>query len=332
MASNEHADDVTTYAAIVRDQLADLPAIERDVLLEDLEQHLAEVAAEGEGSLADRLGPPEDYAVELRAAYTAGHQTTETRQTTQTAQATQTNGAHLAESVRAAAARVIDSDWARQILGFLPELRPAWWVLRAYLAVLILVAAFSRGYGLGPIPNPTTKRGLAEILAMGVAIWISVRVARRNRPLPRPGRVVAASVNALIALVGTAILANMAMFPSPQMISTGSPEQPPFAAAFAAGPTTNIYVYSQDGKPLTNVLLYDQDGRPIEVQQSEAQTTYPTGADGKAITNAYPLTQRLPNGDPVVAPRVAFPPWPTPSATASPSAATSPTASPSPTR
>jgi hypothetical protein len=131
-------------------------------------------------------------------------------------------------------------------------------------------------------------------------------------------------VNALIALVGTTILASMAMFPSPQMIGTGSPEQPPFAAAFAAGPTTNIYVYSQDGKPLTNVLLYDQDGRPIEVQQSEAQTTYPTGADGKAITNAYPLTQRHVNGDPVVAPRVAFPPWPTPSATPSASATTSP--------
>ena len=50
------------------------------------------------------------------------------------------------------------------------------------------------------------------------------------------------------------------------------------------------------------------------------------GADGKAITNAYPLTQRHLNGDPVVAPRVAFPPWPTPSP--SPTS----TATPSPTR
>ena len=49
MASNEHADGVTAYAATVRAQLADLPPMEREVLLEDLEQHLAEVAAEGEG-------------------------------------------------------------------------------------------------------------------------------------------------------------------------------------------------------------------------------------------------------------------------------------------
>jgi HAAS domain-containing protein len=330
MASNEHADDVSTYAAIVRAQLADLPPTERDALLEDLEQHLAEVAAEGEGSLVDRLGSPENYAVELRAAYTAGRQTSETRQNTQTAQTTQTNGEHLVRSLRAAAARVIESNWARQIRAFLPELRPAWWVLRAYLAVLILVAALSRGDSLGLIPNPTTKRGLAEILAMGVAIWISVRVARRNRPLPRPARVVGASLNALIALVGTAILANMATFPSPQMIGTASTEQPLYNAAFAAGPTTNIYPYSQDGKPLTNILLYDQDGQPITVQQSEAQTSYPTGADGKAITNAYPLTQRHLNGDPVVAPRVAFPPWP--AATPSPSPSPSPTPNPSPTR
>src|SRR6266481_2161484 len=134
MASNEHADDVTTYAATVRANLADLPTIERDALLEDLEQHLAEVAAEGEGSLVERLGSPQAYAVELRAAYSAGHQMT------QTTRVTQTNGEHLAESVRAAAARLIGSDWARQILAFLPELRPAWWVLRGYLAALILAA------------------------------------------------------------------------------------------------------------------------------------------------------------------------------------------------
>jgi len=328
MASNDQASDVATYAATVRAQLADLPAMERDVLLEDLEQHLAEVAAEGEGSLVDRLGPPEDYAVELRAAYWAGRQTT---QTTQTTQRTQTNGAYLAESVRAAAHRVIDSDWARQVVAFLPELRPAWWVLRGYLAALILTAAFSRDYPLGPIPNPATKRGLAEILAAGVAIWLSVRIGRRSRKLPQGARVLAISANVLIAFVALAVFGNMHTFAYSELIGTATPEQAPFNAAYAAGPLTNIYPYSQDGKPLTNVLLYDQDGRPITVEQSEAQTIYPTGADGKAITNAYPLTQRHMNGDPVVAPRVAFPPWPTPSATASPSAA-SPTASPSPTR
>jgi uncharacterized membrane protein len=324
MASNEHGDDVTTYAATVRAQLADLPAMERDVLLEDLEQHLAEVAAEGEGSLVDRLGPPEAYAVELRAAYTAG-QTTEA---TKTRQRAQTNGAHLVESVRAAAARVIDSDWARQILAFLPELRPAWWVLRGYLAALILTAALSGGYSVGPIPNPTTGHGLFQIFATVVAIWLSVRIGRRSRKLRQGARFLAVSANVVIALVAVGVLGQMQTFTYSEVIGNATPEQAPFAAAFAGGPTTNIYPYSQDGKPLTNILLYDQDGQPITVQQGEPQTTYPTGADGKAITNAYPLTQRHANGDAVVAPRVAFPPWPTPTATATPSAAPSLTPSP----
>jgi len=317
MASNEQASDVATYAASVRAELSDLPRDQAEVLLEDLEDHLREIAAEAEGPLAERLGSPQQYAQELRAAYGA-------------AQVNQRRLRPVLRNLQAARAWVTESDWYRQVRAFLPELRPAWWVLRAYLLVLILTAAFSPGYDLGPIPNPGTKHGLAEILATGIAIWLSVRVGRRNRPLPQPARVLAISANVLIAFVAIVVLGNMRSVSFSQVIGTLSPEQPPFAAAFAAGPATNIYPYSQDGKPLTNVLLYDQDGLPITVQQSEAQTTYPIGADGKVITNAYPLTQRHMNGDPVVAPRVAFPPWPTPSATASPSPTSGPSAGPSP--
>jgi hypothetical protein len=314
MASNDQASDVASYAAAVRAALSDLPRDQSEVLLEDLEDHLREIAEEAGGPLAERLGSPEQYANELRAAYGAA-QGNRRRQDT------------LLRDLQAVRAWVSQSTWFRQVRAFLPELRPAWWVLRAYLAVLVLTAALSPGYDLGPIPNPTTRHGLAEIFATGVAIWLSVRIGRRNRPLPQPARVLVASGNVLIAFVGVAILANMAMFAYPTMIGAASPEQQTLATAFAAGQVTNIYPYSQDGKPLTNVLLYDQDGRPISVPQGEPQTSYPIGADGKAITNAYPLTQRQLNGDPVVAPRVAFPPWPSPSATVSPSPTPSPTPS-----
>jgi hypothetical protein len=314
MASNDQVSDVATYAASVRAALSDLPADQASVLLEDLEDHLREIAAEAEGPLTERLGPPEQYAKELRAAYGATQVNTRPQDP-------------ALRDLQRARVWVTGSEWYRQVRAFLPELRPAWWVLRGYLAALILTEAFSRGYGLGPIPNPATKRGLAEILAMGVAIWLSVRIGRRSRNLPQGARFLAVSANVLIAFVSVAVLGNMHSFTYSELIGTGTPEQQPFAAAFAAGPSTNIYPYSQDGKPLTNVLLYDQDGRPITVQQSEAQTSYPIGADGKAITNAYPLTQRHTNGDPVVAPRVAFPPWPTPSPTPSTSATPSPSPS-----
>ena len=313
MPSSDQASDVASYAASVRAALSDLPRDQAEVLLEDLEDHLREIASEAGGPLAERLGPPEQYAQELRAAYGASR-------------ASGRRQDPLFRDLRLAVNRVTGSAWYRQLRAFLPELRPAWWVLRAYLAVLILAAAFSGGSDLGPIPNPATKRGLAEILATGVAIWLSVRIGRRTRPMPQPARVLAVSANVLIGFVALVILGNMHSFAYSSFVDMTPPQQPAFSTAFAAGQVTNIYPYSQDGKPLTNVLLYDQDGRPITVEQSEAQTSYPIGADGKAITNAYPLTQRHGNGDPVVAPRVAFPPWPAPSP--SPSASPSPTPSP----
>jgi len=314
MASNDQADDVATYAASVRAALSNLPTDQSEVLLEDLEDHLREIAADAGGPLHERLGPPQQYAEDLRAAYGAAQVTTRRQDA-------------ALHDLQRALARVTGSTWYRQIRAFLPELRPAWWVLRAYLAVLILMAAVSPGYPLGPIPDPTSKRGLVEILATGIAIWLSVRIGRRSRQLSQKALVLAYSANLLIALFAVVVLANMRSFAYSELTGTTSPQQTTFANAFAAGQVTNIYPYSQDGKPLTNVLLYDQDGRPIMVDKSEAQTSYPIGADGKAVTNAYPLTQRHLTGDPVVAPRVALPPWPSPSPSASPNPSPSPSPS-----
>ncbi len=71
MTGSRFPDHILIYAAAVRGALSDLPAPARDQLLADLEDHLAEVAAESEQSLTDRLGTPEAYAAELRAAYGA---------------------------------------------------------------------------------------------------------------------------------------------------------------------------------------------------------------------------------------------------------------------
>ena len=66
MSTPETNVDVHAYMAAVRIELEDLEPAERDDLLDDLEQHLHEVAAEEEGTLTDRLGPPAAYAAELR--------------------------------------------------------------------------------------------------------------------------------------------------------------------------------------------------------------------------------------------------------------------------
>jgi hypothetical protein len=57
------------YLDEVRSHLADLPADERDDLLEDLEAHVHEVAAATDRPLDDALGPPAAFAAELRPAW-----------------------------------------------------------------------------------------------------------------------------------------------------------------------------------------------------------------------------------------------------------------------
>ena len=68
MSTETMSADVRDYLAAVMRELADLPPAERDDLLDDLDDHLHEVLAEGEGSLEQRLGPPAMYAAELRTS------------------------------------------------------------------------------------------------------------------------------------------------------------------------------------------------------------------------------------------------------------------------
>ena len=199
MASNDQADDVTTYAASVRAALSDLPPDQAGVLLEDLEDHLREVATDAGGSLAERLGPADQYAQELRRAYGVAH-------------AGATRQHPLLRDVTVAISRVTTSSWYRQVRAFLPELRPAWWVLRAYLLVLVITVAFSPSYNIRPIPNPFSSRGLLEVVAMAIAIVVSVRLGRRNRPLAKGGRLLAIAANVLIALIAVPALASMGTF------------------------------------------------------------------------------------------------------------------------
>lgn len=60
--------EVRNYIEAVRAHLDYLPEDDRDELLEDLEEHLHEVAAEDDGTLEQRLGPPGLYAEELRVS------------------------------------------------------------------------------------------------------------------------------------------------------------------------------------------------------------------------------------------------------------------------
>lgn len=308
MADETQQNEVANYAAAVRAELSDLAGPEREALLEDLEDHLAEVVAESGLPLVSRLGTPEAYAAELRAAYGAGLRMTRVR------------FPRIDRLAGAAAAQA--SGWSsyRAVREYLPELRPAWWVLRAYLVVLALAVMFRGDQDIHPIPNPFRSGGVVEIIAMAVAVLFSIRLgrwaSRRHNAASWPLR----AGNAVVALGGLIALGSMSTLPGwvgAPSSSAGVPD------AFAAGPISNIYPYTSDGKPLDGVLLYDQDGRPVTVvaNGNGLITQYPSAADGQPVTNEYPLSQTTVEGSKVMPPRVAIPPMsPTPSPSPSPSA------------
>src|SRR2546429_4764251 len=137
MPNSSQANDVASYATAVRAALAALPDAERESLLEDLEDHLAEVASESDLSLEERLGKPEDYAAELRSAYGAGNDVSSTGRR------------RPLHDLTAALLKAVSSDLPDgDLRAFLPELRPGWWVVRAYLVVLFLAFVFRDGSNL----------------------------------------------------------------------------------------------------------------------------------------------------------------------------------------
>lgn len=240
--------EVREYAAAVRAALTDVPAERCEELLEDLEDHLAEVAADGEAPLEFRLGQPRHYADELRAA--AGLPT-----------------APVAEQDQVGLTELVDRARAwepvRQVEAFLPELRPAWWVVRAWAAVTAVDVVFVGGTSF---PVPTLGLGPVGLLVTGAAIAWSVRLGLRARAEAREPGGRAALVNAALGVLTLVALVGLADGPGVATAETVYVEDPqPDQLVHEDGtPITNILPFSPTGEPLNGVLLYDQDGRPID--------------------------------------------------------------------
>lgn len=321
--------EVSSYLSALRAHLEDLPEGERQDLLEDLEQHLAEVAAEGEGSLVDRLGPPDLYAAELRSSVGLPPD----------------GGRGLGERLLEGARRSSIGRMARGVAAtsayggirsFVTELRPGWWVLRGYVAVvgLILILAPDHQY-LSDIPIPipwllgSQAWGLAAIAA---GIWASVALGREATNRMR-ARVISFVVSLIVAGIGFDLIprvqerlamAAAATYEEPEAFGPG------FLQHQDGTPIANICPYGADGRRLEGVLIFDQDGRPItEVapvtapEHQEVERTLPKGVDGQRIANAYPHRVMAGNPEtgelePLPCPSVLVPPQKPPDAAEQP--------------
>ena len=334
--------EVHDYLAAVSRELADLPADERDDLLEDLDSHLHEVIAEGEGTLEQRLGPPEAYAAELRAS--AGLSLSD-RST-----ASVLHRAVNSLSASAIWRRTAEHPWTRATLEFLPQLRPAWWIVRAWLAAGVVAGFYHQRGRLngGSITDVYRDSGLwprgfrqpyIGVVLLVIAIPISIQLGRRplrggTRWLVLAGNVLAAVLllPAIAALGGvTNYVQSGQAIPSDGLFDNGSQ-------------VTNIYPYDAQGRPLDHVRLFDQNGQAllgVTGNSNDFQVGINPGAmmataPASANPNDFPLPNTVtiygPDGTPTtsVLPRPTIVVAPLPSASASPAPASAPAASPGP--
>ncbi|HEV3365737.1 MAG TPA: hypothetical protein VG795_16665 [Acidimicrobiia bacterium] len=283
-ATSTATPEVDRYLKAVAPHLAALPAEERAELLDDLAQHLTEVAAEPGPPLDERLGPPAAYAAELLAS--AG-----------VPPAAAARSGPVATAVRAVE-RLRDSAAGREVARMWPSLRPAWWVARAYLAVYLLRELERDGASHGfPIPN-LFGSPLVGLAALALAVPLSIRLGQRS--LPGAARYAVLAGNVMLLIFGLALAGS---------VNTST-------AHYVDGPTayvtdmclrngdgariTNLYAYDAEGRLLDPTLLYDQNGHPIDnlcpdfdVHGRPLSTEYRRDVNGAPVINAFPRKQTV---------------------------------------
>ena len=319
--------EIARYVDQVRQALADLPPAVRDELLEDLPEHLAEVAAEGHGSLTERLGPPEAYAIELRSA--AG--VAAPAATVNLDQRIGSAVTRLRGRLRALDGRLGPAIGYGRLSDFLRLLRPSWWLLRGYLvAMLVTLVLTGQEFGLLPRLGGST---LAALLLLTATVIGSIWLGRRSDRLGRRPRWVLHLSGALLVIFG--LVAFLEIDGRSRWID--SPYAPTYSDQYSG--IQDVYVYDSEGRLVEGARLFDQNGQPIRLGGPwcpEAQDLPVVSAYGDPVQRPYPY---CPQGAPfqlrppaLPTPVPASTPVPTPSPIGSPGVGpTSAPAGPSPT-
>ncbi|WP_433266893.1 HAAS signaling domain-containing protein [Micromonospora vinacea] len=326
--------EITDYVARVRAALADLPTGQRDELTEDLADHLTEVAAEAEGTLVERLGEPETYAAELRAA----------------AGAAPGGGRNLDQRVASAMAqargrlRTLDTRLGPPLgyataSDFLRLLRPAWWVLRGYLAAMLVTVVTTGGeFGLLPRFGGELLAGLIMLIGFVLAsIWIGRRSAQLSG-WPRSAVQVGSAVLAVFAFA--------ALIQAEDRMRYGDYGYDQTSVDNPYDRITDVFVYDSEGRLVENARLFDQNGNPIRLGYPNCDEAL--NAQDKPVLRTYPFCPgqapfgprgpgvRVAPESPSSTPEPVGTPTPTPttspaSPTATPSGVPTPTPTPTPT-
>jgi hypothetical protein len=249
-------DEITAYVEAVRAALSGLPESTRDELLEDLPEHLAEVAADDVGSLTDRLGPPSVYAAELLASagFVGGFPDPPER-TDHLAEFRETTLRRL-RLVDATAGPLFGYERASE---FLILLRPAWWVLRGYLAAMVIAWMLDdSGQPRGLLPRIGGSEVVA-VLLLAAGVFASIWLGRRSLRLSKAPRY------ALWAGTVVLILVAMSGFLSVDSSTRGAVYEDVGGYTDPFSHVRDVFVYDEQGRLIEGARLFDQDGQPIRL-------------------------------------------------------------------
>ncbi|HUP17534.1 MAG TPA: hypothetical protein VM848_15980 [Acidimicrobiia bacterium] len=267
--------EATAYLDAVRDRLKGLPVEETDELVTDLEQHLVELMAEDTGPLVERLGSPQEYAIELVAS--AGWPTTQARSPVSLTRVFSGWKAHMASS---AVLRWWSQHW--------PAYRPGWWIGRALLIGLILAAVNGSG-------RPAHLLWIAPLAIASVAAGRGAATSHRWRSVS-----LLMTVAAVFALI-VGVVSGVRVMPQ-SVIYTYYDYNPDWIVG-PNGVVEAIYAYDTEGQPV-DVFLYDQNGSPLATNWHLYDNL--SDGNGEPIGNFYP-TERIINGQPVPRPAITVP-------------------------
>jgi hypothetical protein len=311
------APEVQEFLTVVRQQLADLDPDEQREILDGLEADLTDLVTERGG---EALGDPIDYARELRAAAGLEPEMERTRERLDLSTRVHT----LFDAIR--------GRWDRSMASlpgdapsFLAALRPAWWVLRGWIAVQI-AAMWLGDWALTIVPGGDAAGAGAVLLGILVSIQLG-----RGRLWPADGwrrvallRVVLLALNCF-ALAMIPVVLN-GLDHGHDALRDGASRagfRDGFQSAAQQAPVTrqagmyvdgkwvsNIYPYDAEGRPLVGVQLFDQTGKAIDVvtqtecvydaseQPLEQGRQYFAWSDGAAQKhNVFPVPSKVSGPD-----------------------------------
>ena len=137
--TNSQAPDIAAYVAGVRSHLDDIDSDEVEEMLDDLANHLRELRADSQDSFDSLLGEPHMYAAELRDSAGIAPPPSAPAKPSRIGR------------LEALLDRAKGHAWVRAVRDFLPELRPAWWVLRGYLLVVLAAEISGQAFSTFPV-------------------------------------------------------------------------------------------------------------------------------------------------------------------------------------